>query len=221
MSRLEELIQELCPDGVEFDELGNLLISNIGGGTPTKSNPSYWNGDIPWASVKDIVAPSMYLTDTVDYITELGLKKSNANIAEKGSIIVATRINPGKMLITRIDAAINQDLRILRLKGIIDSKYLVYYFQTLTIVGKGTTVKGISIQELERIRIPIPPLPIQREIVRILDQFTELTAELTAELSAELEKRKLQYEYYRDYLLTFDDTKADNVLDRQTDRSDG
>lgn len=53
--------------------------------------------------------------------------------------------------------------------------------------------------------IPIPPLPIQREIVRILDTFTELTTELTTQLAAELEARKKQYEYYRDTLLTFGD----------------
>ena len=52
-------------------------------------------------------------------------------------------------------------------------------------------------------RIPIPPLPVQQEIVRILDSFTELTAELTAELAAELAARKKQYEYYRDKLLSF------------------
>lgn len=51
--------------------------------------------------------------------------------------------------------------------------------------------------------IPVPPLPVQREIVRILDNFTELTAEITAELTAELTARKKQYEYYRDRLLTF------------------
>ena len=53
---------------------------------------------------------------------------------------------------------------------------------------------------IKAIRVPLPPIEVQREIVRILDNFTELTAELTAELSA----RKKQYEYYRDKLLTFD-----------------
>jgi type I restriction enzyme S subunit len=69
----------------------------------------------------------------------------------------------------------------------------------LKIEGKGTTVKGISIDELERIKIPIPPLPVQQEIVNILDKFTSLEAELEAELEA----RRAQYEHYRNALLTF------------------
>ena len=58
--------------------------------------------------------------------------------------------------------------------------------------------------QMETIPIPIPPLPIQQEIVRILDTFTELQKELTANLQTELDARRKQYEYYRDKLLTFD-----------------
>ena len=204
MSRLDELIGKLCPHGVEFKPLGECIRQNVGGGTPRKSRTDYWNGSIPWASVKDLVKHDMYLPDTQDYITEKGLANSPSNLIAAGAIVVATRISPGKMLIARKDVAINQDLRGLTLKDSLDSKYLVYYFQTLRIEGKGTTVKGISTQELENIKIPVPPLPVQREIVRILDNFTELTAELTAEHTA----RKKQYEYYRNTLLNFSDDSS-------------
>ena len=70
MSKLEELIAELCPDGVEFEPLGVCISQNVGGGTPQKSRADYWNGSIPWASVKDVVKYNMYLSDTQDYITE-------------------------------------------------------------------------------------------------------------------------------------------------------
>ena len=214
MSRLEELIAELCPNGVEYKMFGECIKENYGGGTPSKSIPSYWNGNIPWASVKDIVNTEMYLCNTVDSITEEGLKNSPSNIIRSGNIIVATRINPGKMVINSNDVAINQDLRGIILQDCLLEKYTVYYFQTLKIEGKGATVKGITIQELNNILIPVPPLPVQEEIVRILDNFAELTAELTAELS----KRKQQYQYYRDILLTFDSIRATSQTDRQTDR---
>ena len=68
---------------------------------------------------------------------------------------------------------------------------------------KGSGVPHVHISDIENFEVPIPPLLIQEEIVRILDNFTELTAELIVELTAELENRKKQYEYYRDKLLTF------------------
>ena len=81
--------------------------------------------------------------------------------------------------------------------------YFVYYLQTLKIKGKGTTVKGISIEELERIRIPIPPLAEQERIVGILDKFDALVNDISEGLPAEIRARRKQYEYYRNKLLTF------------------
>ena len=68
---------------------------------------------------------------------------------------------------------------------------------------QGSTVKHLSAKIINSIKIPLPPLPIQQEIVRILDTFTNFTAELTDKLNAELTARRKQYEYYRDELLTF------------------
>ncbi|EMF70544.1 type I restriction modification DNA specificity domain protein [Leptospira interrogans serovar Canicola str. LT1962] len=123
----------------------------------------------------------------------------------KGDVIVAVKISPGKMKIAGIDLAINQDLRGLKLKDEISAKFLNYYFQILILQGTGTIVKAITSKDLEKIQIPIPPLPVQVEIVRILDAFTELTTELTAELTA----RKKQYNYYRDQLLSFDEGEVE------------
>lgn len=83
------------------------------------------------------------------------------------------------------------------------TKYIYYAMQNLQseiyATKKGGGVPHVHISSIEKMRIPLPPLPIQQEIVRILDTFTNLTAELTAELTA----RRKQYEYYRDELLTF------------------
>ena len=71
--------------------------------------------------------------------------------------------------------------------------------------ANGVTRFNVSKEKMKKVRIPLPPVPVQRKIVEVLDNFTELTA------------RKKQYEYYRDYLLTFD-RASNTILDRQTDR---
>ena len=83
--------------------------------------------------------------------------------------------------------------------------YLAYWFQTEDFftqkrkLAHGTKVIEVTPKRLEDVLIPIPPLEVQREVVEVLDKFALLTAELTAEL----EKRKKQYEHYRDKLLNF------------------
>ena len=204
MSKIDDLIAKLCPNGVEYKTLGNCITKNIGGGTPSRSNPDYWDGDILWASVGDLSVPGKFIHTTRAKITSEGLKNSPSNIISRGDVIVAVKISPGKMKIAAEDIAINQDLRGLSLYEFIDNSFLIYYFQTISIIGNGTIVKGITTEALERIRIPVPPLEIQREIVKVLDTFTKLEAELEAELAAELEARRRQYHYYRDQLLNFE-----------------
>lgn len=115
-------------------------------------------------------------------------------------MIVAIKISPGKLKIAGTDLAINQDIRGLILKDFINPDFLAYYFQIINIQGHGTIVKSITSRTLEKIKVPVPPLEIQEEIVRILDRFTLLEAELEAELEA----RRKQYAFYRDSLLNFE-----------------
>src|ERR1700733_783799 len=87
------------------------IVAVKGGGTPDKSVPAYWGGDIPWASVKDF--KSTEINDTVDRITELGVANSATTIIPAGAILVPTRMAVGKVAITTIPLAINQDLKAL------------------------------------------------------------------------------------------------------------
>ncbi|WP_061270939.1 restriction endonuclease subunit S [Leptospira interrogans] len=194
---------------VEWKALGEVIISNTGGGTPSKAKSEYWNGEIPWASVGDLSIDGHFIKKTRNHVTSEGLKDSSSNLISKGDVIVAVKISPGKMKIAGIDLAINQDLRGLKLKDEISAKFLNYYFQILILQGTGTIVKAITSKDLEKIQIPIPPLAAQEEIVRILDAFTELTTELTTELASELTARKKQYNYYRDQLLSFDEGEVE------------
>lgn len=147
----------------------------IGGGTPDKSNPSYWGGDIPWASIKDIKGD--HLSGTVDSITEEGFNNSAANMCMSGDLILATRINPGDTIISDVDVAVNQDLKIV--KSTIASDYLHLSFKvmkpTLAQKASGSTVKGIKLADVKALPIPFPPLAEQRRIVeRVEGLFAKL-----------------------------------------------
>ena len=190
---------------VEWKPLGEMLVENIGGGTPSKSKPEYWAGDIPWASVGDLNVNGNYVRKTRNKISLNGLKHSSTKLIKKGYVVVATRIFPGKMKIADIDLAINQDLRGLKLNNNIIAEYLNYYFQTINFQSNGTIVKAITLKDIEQRIIPVPPLSVQNEIVRILDAFTAHTEELTSELN----ERKKQYNYYLNKLLTFSDDEVE------------
>jgi type I restriction enzyme specificity protein (fragment) len=100
-------------------------------------------------------------------------------------------------------------------------RYVYHYLKKEHLERLNTAggVPSLTQAVLNKVEIPVPPLEIQQEIVRILDNFTELSAELAAKLEAEIAARKKQYEYYRDALLTFDATGETIFTDRQTDRT--
>lgn len=161
MSRIDDLIQELCPAGVEFKELGSCMARNVGGGTPSRSKRQYWDGDVHWASVGDITATTLKIRDTRQTITAEGLQSSSSNLVPEGWVVVAVKIVPGAMRVVEQPIAINQDIRGLLLNDELDPYFLTYYFKTLSVVGNGTIVKGITNQTLMRIRIPVPPLEVR------------------------------------------------------------
>ena len=103
------------------------------------------------------------------------------------------------MKIASRDVAINQDIRGLTLDPRLDPAFLVYFFRTFSIVANGAIVKGITNATLEKVKVPLPPLEVQHEIVTALNAANELELSLNAELVA----RRGQYEYYRTKLLSF------------------
>lgn len=161
------------PQSWEWVRMGTVINEIFGGGTPSKTNMVYWNGDIPWASVKDISETDMYLTTTIDSITEEGLENSSAKIVNPGDIVVITRMGLGRIVISKITTAINQDLKGIKLTSQILSKYFLYAYKTLSIEGTGTTVKGITQKALLNTFLPIPPIKEQKRIVsKIEDVFS-------------------------------------------------
>jgi len=186
------------PNHWQLKKLGEVC-QFIGGGTPSKKVISYWKGNIPWASIKDI--KGTFLTKTTDSISEEGVKNSATNIASPGELIIATRINPGRVILSKIKTAINQDLKIARPKLHTDVSFLLYSFQNLERdiikVSSGTTVLGINLNLLNEIKIPLPPLPEQLAIVsKIEELFSELDNGITL-----LKTAQQQLKVYRQSLL--------------------
>jgi type I restriction enzyme S subunit len=154
------------------------IVTFRGGGTPSKQVPEYWNGNIPWASVKDFTSTS--LSETQDFISQEGLVNSSANLIPKGHVIIPTRMSLGKAAINSVDLAINQDLRALVPKLPLDTQFLLHAVLSLKdeIVkkGSGATVKGITQEELYKLEIAFPPLDDQKRIAHLLGKVEGLIA---------------------------------------------
>lgn len=189
MSKLEELIRELCPEGVEFRKLGEVCELSRGkvysktyiaehvGEYPVYSSQTANNGELGRISTYDF--DGEYLTWTTDgaYAGTIFYRKGKFNITNVCGLI----------------SIMSSDILI---------RFLYYW---LSIKAKEYVYQGMGnpklmSNQMETIEIPIPPLEVQNEIVRILDTFTSHVAELQAELQA----RKKQYEYYQNKLLTFE-----------------
>jgi len=188
MSKLDELIAELCPDGVEFVPLKQ--IAEVGTGSSDRVN-AVEDGKYPF------------------YVRSKTIYRSNRYLFDEESIVI-----PGEGGIGDIFHYVNgkYDLhqrayRIHFIDRLVDTKFAYHYLSAnfkkfILMKAVNATVTSIRKPMIQDFPFPLPPLPVQQEIVRILDKFTELTTQLTAELKAEIEARKKQYEYYRDWLLS-------------------
>ena len=158
----------------------NEIMTFIGGGTPSKSNDDYWSGDIPWASVKDFKSHKT-LTHTQDSISQLGLENSSASLANIGELLLITRMSPGRTIITEIQTAINQDLKIVRPKNNENVSFISFWFTSninfIESISTGTTVKGIRVDLLKKLDFKLPPKEEQEEIVRRVEGlFAQISA---------------------------------------------
>jgi type I restriction enzyme S subunit len=163
-------------NGIKTEELGD--VCNItGGGTPSKSNPKFYIGDIPWATVRDMNRDSLEVTDFK--ISKEAVKESSTNIIPKNNVVIATRVGLGKVCILKQDTAINQDLRGVVPKNpkTLDVNYLFYWFKSISKVivdaGRGATVHGVTLPFIKSLQIPVPPIAIQEEMVAKLQAISE------------------------------------------------
>lgn len=203
MSRIDDLIAELCPDGVEFRTLGEVGIFIRGNGLQKSDLTSEGVPAIHYGQIHTYYGTST--TKSLSFVTP-GFA-SRLRKAAPGDLVIATTSEDdeavGKAVawLGDVPAAVSGDAYIYR--HTLDPKFVSYFFQSEQFHDQkkrsitGTKVRRVSGDSLAKIRIPLPPLEIQREIVRILDHFTELESELGAALEAELEMRRRQYQHYR------------------------
>lgn len=205
MSKLQELINKLCPNGVEFKPLAEVFEMR-NGYTPSKNNPDFWEGGtIPWFRMDDIRENGRILSDSIQHITPSAIK--GKGLFEANSFILATTATIGEHALIIADSLANQRFTNLKvrksLSNLLVTKFIYYYmFIVDDFCKRNTNVSGfasVDMDKLKKMPFPIPPIEVQEEIVRILDSFSDYAAELQAELQA----RKQQYEYYRNLLLTF------------------
>jgi len=176
-SKVEEVDKPFAlPEGWAYCRFGTLINSLISGGTPSKNNPDFWNGDIPWASVKDL-GESKYIYETQDYITHKGLM-AGSKFANIDDVIICTRMGLGKIAIAKTPIAINQDLKAVKLTSFLNVDYFLIFFSTLNIKGTGTTVAGIRQEELLNYVFPLPPLAEQKCIVAKVEKLMVLCDKL-------------------------------------------
>lgn len=214
MSRLDELIAEMCPDGVEYKTLGEVATISRGGNFQKKD---YVENGVPCIHYGQIYTRyGLFVDETISFISDEKAKKQK--FAKPNDVIMAVTSENVDDVCTSIAWLGNEDVAVSGHTAIIhhtlDPKFMVYflrsehfYKQKLKLVH-GTKVIEVTPDHLARVVLPVPPLEVQREIVRILDDFTEATDELTAKLTAELTARKKQYEYYRNELLSRTDNKV-------------
>ncbi|WP_154452560.1 restriction endonuclease subunit S [Helicobacter pylori] len=207
--RLKSLLQTLAPKGVEFRKLGDIGEFTRGNGLlksdlKDKGRPVVHYGQIHTQYNLSIDKTISYVNDALFH----KLKKAKPN----DILIVTTSENVkdvGKSIAWLGNEEVAFSGEMYSYSTNENPKFIIYYFQTWFFQKEkekkitGTKVMRIHENDLKKITIPIPPLEIQQEIVKILDQFSLLTTDLLAGIPAEIKARKKQYEYYREKLLSF------------------
>lgn len=216
MSRIVELIAELCPDGVEYKRLSEM-------GKFVRGKRFVW---------KDVVPDGKPCIHYSELYTTYGLAtKKTVSHLDEGKYEKLRFANPGDVVIVGAGetvedigigvawlgtepAAVHDACYIYKHGDTLDPVFISYYLRSgfyhnqITRFVSSAKISSISADNLGRALIPVPPIEVQREVVRILDTFTELTDELTAKLAEEVTARKQQYAYYRDRLLSRESLEA-------------
>lgn len=215
MSNLDKLINELCPDGVEKVPLWRVTIWDKRFNSVEKSKQPLVK-NYPYLLAADLFAlekegGDVFLLSTGERTGWTTEELAGENLREGEVVAIpwgksrpvaeVIKYYNGKFVTADNRIATSADCNKL------DNKYLFYWMQsqgrTIDSFYRGSGLKHPNMKDVLDLQIPLPPIEVQREIVRILDNFTELTEEITEKLTAELTARKKQYEYYRDTLLTF------------------
>ena len=204
MNKIDQLLQKHCPEGVLKVPLGTIV--SINDGHPFRPIEYKAYGSLPLIRITNlkegnVTAGNVFVDiDESEYINSM---------IYGGEILVSMSGSTGKSAYNKIKGVVNQRIAIIKAK---EDKTNNHYLRHILLANSFTEYcmsnatgqqNNISKTIINRYQVPLPPLPVQEEIVRILDEFSEYTTSLTKGLPAEIDLRKKQYEYYRNQLLTF------------------
>ena len=211
MSKLDEMIRELCPDGVEYKKLGEIATVLRGASPrPIKKYITNSTDGVNWIKIGDVSAGSKYITQTKEKVTKDGAEKSRR--VHKGDFILSNSMSFGRPYILTIEGCVHDGwLVISDFQSVFTSDFLYYLLSSSSVQQEmkkrasfGGAVQNLNADIVKDLSLPMLPFEIQREIVRMLDIYTESVVELQKQLKAELTARKTQYAYYRDSLLAME-----------------
>ncbi|WP_029038788.1 restriction endonuclease subunit S [Salinimicrobium xinjiangense] len=212
MSYLEKLLEGV---EVQWENFGE--VAKIQRGASPRPIAKFITDDkngVPWIKIGDTVPNSKYVNKTKQKITFEGAKKSR--ILKKGDLIMSNSMSYGRPYILKINGAIHDGWASISDFGDkLNSDYLFLYLTSEIVQDywlskiNSSSVSNLNADIIKSLQIPIPPLKVQKEIVRILEVFTKQTTDLTAELTTELNARKNQYWYYREQLFSFEESEVE------------
>lgn len=179
------------------------IMDIIGGGTPKTSKPEYWNGNIPWLSVKDFNNDYRYVYETEKTITQAGLDNSSTKLLKRNDSIISARGTVGEMAMIPYPMAFNQSCYGLRAKeGLVDEEYLYYLIKHNVVVLKknthGSVFDTITRDTFDGIEVELPSLVEQKVVASILRDLDD-----KIEVNNEINKNLLQQAQalYKDYFI--------------------
>lgn len=211
MSRIDDLLRQHAPNGVEYRALRDLGTWS-GGITPAKSVSRYWqDGTIPWVASMDISATAG--REIRGRVTPAAIDETTLRLVPGPSIAVVMRSNVLRRFLPvgyiEVDATVNQDLRVLRPSSDLDPRYVYLSLRAASerirtsCVRTDGSMAAVDSQAFFDWRLPVPPPEVQQEVVRTLTRLESLEEELEVALQAELQARRQQFAHYRDALLSF------------------
>lgn len=153
------------------------VVELIGGGTPKTSIPEYWNGDIPWLSVKDFNNDKRYVYETEKCISKVGLEHSSTKMLQKDNIIISARGTVGEIAMIPFPMAFNQSCYGIRAKEGINSTFLYYLLKSniskLKMITHGSVFDTITRDSFDNVYVSIPDTYTQNKIAVMLSQLDD------------------------------------------------
>lgn len=149
----------------------------VSGGTPSRSEPGNFEGDIPWITGADIGVN--FRVSPRSFITREAVSGSAVNLVDKGTLLLVTRTAVGKVAVTDRPLGFSQDITAIQPDpSIVDTKYLAHFLSSrserLAASARGATIKGVQRKDVSALKVPLPPLPEQRRIASLLDHAESL-----------------------------------------------